>query len=85
MIPLIAAISIFFRLNPSADVSSPTLSHTHKRASTASPAILVGFISNAKLTIFFELYRFFLLILYSFLYMSFKNQPSAFPVYGKLL
>lgn len=55
MIPLIAAIRMFFRLNPSAEVSNPTLSHTHTRASNASPAILIGFISIAKLTLFFDI------------------------------
>lgn len=55
MIPLIAAIRMFFRLNPSAEVSNPTLSHTHRRASNASPAIRIGFISIAKLTLFFDI------------------------------
>lgn len=55
MIPLIAAIRMFFKLNPSAEVRSPKHSHTHKRASTANPAIRVGFISNAKLTNFFDI------------------------------
>ncbi len=53
MMPLIAAIRMFFRLNPSAEVRSPTHSQTHKITSMASPAIIVGFISSAKLTIFF--------------------------------
>ena len=53
MIPLIAAIRIFLRLNPSADVRSPTHSHTHIKARIASPAILIGFISDTKLTFFF--------------------------------
>ncbi len=53
MMPLMAAIRMFLRLNPSAEVRSPTHSHTHNRARMASPAILEGFISNAKLTIFF--------------------------------
>ncbi len=66
MIPLIAAIRMFFKLNPSADVSSPKHSHTHNIKSMARPAIRVGFISNAKLTNFFEIIRFFLLILYSY-------------------
>lgn len=55
MMPLIAAINMFFRFNPSAEVSNPTLSHTQRMASNASPAIRVGFISNAKLTFFFEI------------------------------
>lgn len=78
MMPLIAAIRMFFRLNPSAEVRSPTHSHTHKRTSKASPAILVGFISNAKLTIFFYIIPIFLVIFsnFAFLYRRNVNIPE---------
>ena len=75
MMPLIAAIRMFFRLNPSAEVRSPTHSHTHKIASMASPAILVGFISTAKLTNFFYILPIFFTN-FAFLYLKKGKQTG---------
>lgn len=85
MMPLIAAINMFFRLNPSAEVSNPTLSHTQRRASNASPAIRVGFISNAKLTFFFEIMPIFFsnfAILFKEIYDFLPNYPRDMPKYN---
>lgn len=63
--PLMAAIRMFFKVNPFADVSKPTHSQSHISASNIIPAILACIIAVAKLTIFFYILPIFFVILHS--------------------